>query len=70
LAGVREKSFACSSRSSRGGRGGVALEVDRWRKISTSCQAHSKTNEVGLTQVPDPKRASQFSWNWQRIKNS
>jgi hypothetical protein len=41
-----------------------------WREISTSRQAHSKPNKAGLTRVPDPKRASQFSWNWQRIKNS
>jgi hypothetical protein len=39
-----------------------------WRKISTSRQAHSKPNEAGLKHEPDPKRASQFSWNWQRIK--
>jgi hypothetical protein len=41
-----------------------------WRKISTSHQAHSKPDEAGLTHVPDPKRASQFSWNWQRTKSS
>jgi hypothetical protein len=41
-----------------------------WRKINTSRQAHSKPNEDGLKHVPDPKRASQFSWNWQRMKNS
>jgi hypothetical protein len=32
-----------------------------WRKISTSRQAHSKPNKAGLTHVPNPKRASQFS---------
>jgi hypothetical protein len=31
------------------------------REISTSRQAHSKPNEASLKQVPDPKRASQFS---------
>jgi alpha-amylase/alpha-mannosidase (GH57 family) len=41
-----------------------------WRKISTSRQAHSKPNEASLTHVPDLKGASQFSWNWQRMKNS
>jgi hypothetical protein len=41
-----------------------------WHKISTSRQAHSKPNEASLKHVPDPKRASQFSWNWQRIRNS
>jgi hypothetical protein len=41
-----------------------------WRKISTSRQAHSKPNEAGLTQVRNPKRASQFFWNWQRMKSS
>jgi hypothetical protein len=41
-----------------------------WRKISTSHQAHSKPNEASLKHVPDPKRASQFSWNWQRNENS
>jgi hypothetical protein len=40
------------------------------RKISTSRQAHSKPNETSLKRVSDPKRANQFSWNWQRIKNS
>jgi hypothetical protein len=39
-----------------------------WRKISTSRQAHSKPNKTGLTNVLDPKRASQFSRNWQRMK--
>jgi hypothetical protein len=39
-----------------------------WRKISTSRQAQSKPNKAGLIHAPDPKRASHFSWNWQRIK--
>jgi hypothetical protein len=33
LAGVCERSFACSSLSSRGGRGGVALEVDGVKEV-------------------------------------
>jgi ABC-type iron transport system FetAB ATPase subunit len=33
---------------------------DCWRKISNPRQAHNKSNEAGLTHVPDPKRASQF----------
>jgi hypothetical protein len=40
-----------------------------WHKISTSRQAHSKPNKAGLTHVPNPRRASQFSWNWQSMKS-
>jgi hypothetical protein len=46
-----------------------AQEERCWRKISTSRQAHSKLNKAGLIHVSDLKRASQFSWNWQRMKN-
>jgi hypothetical protein len=41
-----------------------------WRKIRNPHQADGKPNEDSLTHVPDPKRASQFSWNWQTMKNS
>jgi hypothetical protein len=43
---------------------GTKYSTFYWRKISTSRRAHSKPNEAGLTHVPNPKRASQFSWNW------
>jgi hypothetical protein len=42
-----------------------------WHKIGTSRQAHNKPKGPGLTRVMNPKkRASQFSWKWQRNKNS
>jgi hypothetical protein len=49
---------------------GVNTMWECWRKISILRQAHSKPNKAGLTHVSDPKRASQFFWNWQKKKGS